>query len=92
MAIESNKFDLLYGKLLSLNFSPEQAKLLGKNLYTISLELDISLDKIVRSISSQGIRFDQEIYASLNNSRTNSSQIGYVDSSFIPANIRQQAV
>jgi len=90
MAIQTNKYDYIYGKLLGLNFSIDHAKQLAKSLYDISDELDLTADAVLKHVTSDGIRFDNAIYTKLNTQRTNSSQIGFVDSGNIPRAILQQ--
>ena len=36
MAIETNKYDIIYGRLLHLNFTPTHAKGLAKVLYDVT--------------------------------------------------------
>lgn len=90
MAIDASKYDYIYGRLLSLNFSIDHAKQLAYSLYTISDDLDLTADAVLKHVTSDGIRFDNVIYAKLNAQRTNSSQIGFVDSGNIPRAILQQ--
>lgn len=90
MAIDTNKYNHIYGKLLGLNMSVDRAKDLAKSLYEISEELDITQDAVLKYVTADGIRYDNTIYSKLNKARTNSSQIGYVDPSNIPGSIMQQ--
>lgn len=90
MALETDKFDYVYGKLLHLGFGPNHAKQLAKNLYDISKELGTNIDQILKYVTPNGLRFDNTVYASLNRARTKSSQIGFLDVSNIPPGIRQQ--
>ena len=92
MALETNQYDVIYGKLLGLGFSTEKARILAKSLYDISKDLDITVSEILRYVTTDGIRFDNAIYTELNRARTNSSQIGFIDETNIPTAIRQQAV
>jgi hypothetical protein len=90
MAIETNKYDIIYGRLLHLNFSPNHAKGLTKVLYDFTEQYGFSVNHVLQYVDSNGIRFDNEIYDALNNARTNSSQIGYIDKEYIPPAILQQ--
>ncbi len=92
MSIEVAKFDIVYGKLLKLGINIDKAKILAKTLLDISSVTGVSIEQIIKNVNSNGIRFDNEVYAELNRARTNSSQIGYLDRSNIPASIRQQVV
>ena len=92
MALESSKYDIIYGKLLSLGFEPTYAKEFAKTLYQISKELRISVNEILKYVTEDGLRFENEIYDRLNKLRTNSSQIGFLDQNNIPTSISQQVV
>ena len=92
MALEVSKYDVLYGKLLTLGVAVDQAKALAKVLYDISIKQGVATDDLLKYVNSNGLRFDNEVYALLNNARTNSSQIGYIDQSNIPPAILKQAV
>lgn len=92
MTIEASKYDVLYGRLLKLNVPVDQAKALAKVLYDISVTQGVSADELLKYVTSNGLRFDNEVYALLNNARTNSSQIGYIDQHNIPPAIIKQAV
>ena len=90
MALEASAYDIIYGKLLSLNFEPTYAKEFAKTLYQISKELRISVNEILRYVTEDGLRFENEIYDRLNLKRTNSSQIGFLDQNNIPSSISDQ--
>jgi len=90
MALESSKYDIIYGKLLSLGFEPTYAKEFAKTLYQISKELHISVNEILKYVTEDGLRFENEIYDRLNKLRTNSSQIGFLDQNNIPSAIADQ--
>lgn len=90
MSIEISTYDIIYGKLLSLNFSTEHAKQLAKTLYMLSKDLNISVSELLKYVTSSGLRFENEIYAVLNRYRTNSSQLGYIDKNNIPPAILKQ--
>jgi len=90
MSFETSKFDLLYGKLLGKGLTPSLSKQLASTLYRLSQNIDVSIDDIVRNVTTNGIRFDNVIYASLNRYRSNSSQVGYLDINNIPLGISQQ--
>ena len=92
MALEVSKYDVLYGRLLKLGIAVDQAKALAKVLYDISTEQGVATDDLLKYVNSNGLRYDNAVYALLNNSRTNSSQIGYIDQSNIPPAISNQAV
>jgi hypothetical protein len=92
MALEASKYDVLYGRLLKLNIAADQAKTLAKILYDISTQQGIEIDTLLQYVTSNGLRFDNEVYALLNNNRTISSQIGYIDQNNIPPAILKQAV
>lgn len=92
MAIETSQYDIIYGKLLSLNFTTEYAKELAKILYQISKDLDISIGELLKYVTSDGLRFDNDVYRQLNTKRTNSSQLGFLDQNNIPSSISQQVV
>lgn len=92
MALEASKYDVLYGKLLKLGLAVDQAKSLSKVLYDISIEQGVSTDELLKYVNSNGLRYDNEVYALLNKARTNSSQIGFIDQNNIPFAIIKQAV
>jgi hypothetical protein len=92
MAIETAKYDVLYGRLLQLNVAVDQAKALAVVLYDISVAQGVSIDNLLKYVTNNGLRFDNEVYALLNKARTNSSQIGYIDQDNIPPAIVKQAV
>jgi hypothetical protein len=92
MAIEVSKFDILYGKLLSLNFTVDRANALAATLYQISINLNLSTDEILKYISDENFQFDNDIYKQLNSRRTNSSQLGRLEQNPIPDFISQQVV
>ena len=91
MNYETAKFDMLYGKLLSKNVPPTVAKQLATALYAISSELGLDIDDVLKHVSKNGLRFDNDIYNKLNTYRTNSSQIGFLDVSNIPPSIVGQS-
>jgi hypothetical protein len=90
MALEVTKYDIIYGKLLSLNFNKEHAKELAKTLYQISKNLNINVSELLKYVTPDGVRFENEIYTQLNKRRTNSSQLGFLDQNNLPSNISQQ--
>jgi len=92
MNYETAKFDLLYGKLLAKNIPPTLAKQLAAALYTISTDLGLDIDDVLKNVSKNGLKFDNNVYAQLNNYRTNSSQIGFLDVNNIPSSITRQVV
>ena len=92
MSLETNKYDIIYGRLLHLNFTPTHAKGLAKVLYDVTEQFGFTVNHVLQYVDSNGIRFDSEIYNALNRERTNSSQIGYIDKEYIPPVILQQAV
>jgi len=92
MAINASQFDIIYGKLLSLNFAPAYAKELASTLYQISTDLNITVSEILKYVTADGLNFDNEVYTKLNELRTNSSQIGFLDQGNLPSSISQQVV
>jgi hypothetical protein len=90
MALEVAKYDIIYGKLLLFNFTPTHAKDLAKVLYEISENLNLSVGEVLKYVDSNGLRFDNEIYDKINISRTNSSQIGVLDSTNVVSSIKDQ--
>lgn len=91
-SIDVEKYDLLYGKVLKILGNIERAKQLTAVLYKISSELGLSNEQLLKYVSKNGLRFDNEVYNQLNNARTNSSQIGFIDQNNIPPAIKQQVV
>jgi hypothetical protein len=91
-AIETAKYDLLYGKVLSFVGEPVRARELTNVLYQIGEELKLNHADLIRYIGKNGLQFDNNIYAKLNQTRTNSSQLGFLDEGNIPSIIRQQVV
>jgi hypothetical protein len=91
-AIEVAKFDLLYGKLLKIIGNVDRAKQLTFILYNISADIGIDHEQLLKYVTVNGLKFDNEIYAQLNKARTNSSQIGFIDQTTISPNILQQVV
>jgi hypothetical protein len=92
MSLEVSKYDVLYGRLLKLGIAVDQAKALAKVLYDISIAQGVATDELLKYVNSNGLRFDNEVYTLLNNARTNSSQIGFIDQNNIPPAITTQAV
>ena len=92
MSIEVSKFDILYSKLLLLNFSPEYAKELAGVLYKISNDLDLTINDILKYINEDGFQFNNDIYKQLNDRRSKSSQIGRLEQDSIPSFITQQLI
>ena len=92
MALEASAYDIIYGKLLSLNFEPTYAKEFAKTLYQISNELQISVNEILKYVTEDGLRFENEIYDRLNLQRTNSSQLGFLDQNYTTSSILDQII
>lgn len=92
MSLETSKYDIIYSKLLQLEFTPARAKGLAKILHEVVKQTGYSIDQALQYVDATGIRFDIEIYQSLNEVRTNSSQIGYIDRGYIPPSILRQTV
>lgn len=91
-SLDADLFNIVYGKLLSKNISPVAAKALAKTLVTISKEAMISTDDLLKNITANGIRFDVNIYKALNSTRSNSSQIGYIDIGNVAPVIKAQII
>ena len=91
-AIEIQGYDAVYGKLLGKKMDPVKARLLSKVIIDISKSTGTSTDVLLRNVTSDGIRFDADIYKSLNSIRDNSSQIGFVDIENIPSKIKSQII
>jgi hypothetical protein len=91
-AIEVVKFDLLYGKILKILGNVDRAKQLTFILYNVSSDIGMNHDQLLKYVDASGLKFDNEIYAQLNKTRTNSSQIGFIDQTTLPPNILQQVV
>jgi len=89
-AFETNKFDLLYGKLLGKGISQTLAKQLTATLLRLSKDSGISTDELIRDVTINGIRFNNAIYNELNRYRSNSSQVGYIDPNNIPLAVSNQ--
>lgn len=92
MGFETNRFDLLYGKLLGKGLSQTLAKQLTATLLRLNQEANISLEDLTRDVTENGIKFNNSIYAALNRFRSPSSQVGYLDPNFVPARVRDQTV
>lgn len=92
MSLEVSKYDVLYGRLLKLGVAVDQAKALAKVLYDISIAQGVATDELLKYITNNGLRFDNEVYALLNKSRSISSQIGFMDQNNVPPAIVRQAV
>lgn len=92
MTFETNKFDLLYGRVLKIIGNIERAKSLTVVLYQVGTELGLSNEELLKYVTVNGLRFDNTVYDKLNKARTNSSQVGYLDPANIPLSITQQAV
>lgn len=88
--IETDKYNLLYGKVLSVIKDINRAKALTLVLYNITSELNISPANAMKYITESGLRFNDDIYAQMNKSRTNSSQIGFIDSNAINKGVHAQ--
>lgn len=91
MALEVSKYDVLYGRLLKLGVAMDQAKALAKVLYDISTAQGVATDELLKYVTNNGLRFDNEVYALLNNARTISSQVGFIDQNNISPAISKQA-
>jgi hypothetical protein len=91
-AIETDKYNLLYGKILSIVKDVSRSKALTNVLYQISNDLGMSNDQVLKYVTATGLRFDNKIYEQLNAARTNSSQIGFLDENNVPSRIAQQVV
>lgn len=91
-AIETSKYDLLYGKVLTFVGEPIRAREIANVLYQIGEDLGLSLSDLIRYIGKNGLQFDNNVYAKLNQARTNSSQIGFLDEGNIPSIVRQQVI
>lgn len=87
MSIETVKYDLVYGKLLKFGINIDKAKILAKTLLDISDSIGTDINEILKNVNQNGLRFDNAVYEKLNSARTNSSQIGYLDRTNIPAAI-----
>jgi hypothetical protein len=92
MSIETAKYDIVYGRLLSLGIEINKAKVMAKILLDISNKINLSMEDLLKNISKSGLKFDNDVYHQLNNARTNSSQLGYLDKTNIPASVLQQVV
>ncbi len=92
MSLETAKYDLVYGRLLHVGISIDKARILAKSLLDISDETGIDINQLLKQIDRNGLRFENAVYEQLNKARTNSSQIGFLDSNNIPPAIRQQVV
>lgn len=90
MALETSKYDVIYGRLLSLDFRIEEAKQLAKFLYDVSEELNLTHDQVLAYVTANGIKFDNKIYERLNKKRTNSSQVGFIDQNLLPIYVKSQ--
>lgn len=91
-AIDAAKYDLLYGKILSFIGDATRAKEIAAALYQIGQDLGLSNQDLLKYLGKDGLQFDNNIFAKLNQARTNSSQIGFLDEGNIPSTIRQQVV
>jgi len=92
MTLETVKFDQVYGRLLTVGLHIDKARVLAKTLIDISTTLGIDINVLLKQVDANGMRFENEVYNQLNQARTNSSQLGFVDSSNIPPAILQQVV
>lgn len=92
MTIETAEYDVVYGKLLKLGIPIDKAKLLAKTLLDISDKIGSNINDILKNVDQNGLKFDNAVYEQLNKARTNSSQIGYLDTSNIPPAILRQVV
>lgn len=90
MAIETDKFNLLYGKILSIIKDIDKSKAFTKILYDICEQTGISHNEILKYVSESGLRFENKIYEKLNQQRTNSSQLGFIDKDNIPPRLASQ--
>ena len=93
MAINASKFDIIYGKLLSLGYSPIRAKDVGFQLYTASVDLGISVSEVIKYIDGTGSKFQSEIAGNINKQNPNGSQIGILtQSQSVPSFITEQVI
>lgn len=92
MNYEAGKFDMLYGKLLNKKVPQSLAKQLAVAVLKISDMTGEDVDSIIKYVTASGLRFDNHVYDILNNSRSNSSQIGFLDTTNIPSSISRQVI
>lgn len=90
MNYETSKFDMLYGKLLNKKVPQTLAKQLTVAILKISDATGEDVDSIIKYVTASGLRFDNHVYDILNNSRSNSSQIGFLDTTNTPSSITLQ--
>ena len=89
-SINVDKFNLLYGRILSILRDADKSKELAKILYDISSDLGLSHDDVLKYVTISGLRYDNKIYEKLNAQRTNSSQLGFIDRNAIPLKLANQ--
>jgi hypothetical protein len=92
MNYEASKFDVLYGKLLNKKVPQSLAKQLTVAVLKISDTTGEDVDSIIKYVTASGLRFDNHVYDILNNGRSNSSQIGFLDTANIPSGISRQVI
>lgn len=81
MAFEINKYNLLYGKVLSaVKNDVETAKSITPSLYKLGADLNLSYDRLLGMLGENGLNYrDQLIIDQLNRSRSASSQLGFIE-------------
>jgi hypothetical protein len=92
MNYEASRFDMLYGKLLNKKVPQTLAKQLTVAILKISDTTGEDVDSIIKYVTANGLKFDNHVYDILNKSRTNSSQIGFLDTANIPRSISRQVI
>jgi len=74
MVLEVNKYNIIYAALLNAGINASVADVMAKDLLSVA-----SVNDLLKQIKKSGIKFDSEVYKKLNSSRTNSSQIGFIN-------------
>ena len=92
MAINTQEYDVVYGRLLGKGLSVESAKSMASVLIDLSNTSQTPIDTLLQSVTVNGLVYSPEVYKAINEARTPSSQLGYADINSVPLMINQQMV
>jgi hypothetical protein len=92
MAINTQEYDVVYGRLLGKGLSVESAKSMASVLIDLSNTSQTPIDTLLQSVTVNGLVYSPEVYKAINKARTPSSQLGYADINSVPLMINQQMV
>lgn len=92
MAINTQEYDVVYGRLLGKGLSVDSARSMAAVLIELSSTSQTPIDTLLQSVSVNGLVYSSAVYDAINKTRTPSSQLGYTDINSVPTMINQQLV